>query len=103
MRQYRKSANPFYALLILAGIAFVVTAAAYCVMAYREREAAKAVEPAAPEHPLMSWMKQNGEMALVAELAVLGVGTIGAIGTDDFWQRRAKAEKEKQDWTGNLR
>jgi hypothetical protein len=103
MRQYKKSANPFYGLLIIAGIAFVVTATAYCVMAYREREVAKAAELPAPKHPLMVWMKQHGEMALVAELAVLGIGTIGAIGTDDFWQRRAKAEKKEQDWTANVR
>src|SRR4029077_8518326 len=103
MRDYKKSANPFYALLIIAGIGFVVTAAAYCVMAYREREAVKSAQPPGPEHPLMVWMKQNGEMALVAELAVLGVGTIGAIATDDFWQRRANAERKEQDWNTNLR
>jgi heme/copper-type cytochrome/quinol oxidase subunit 2 len=94
MKRYRKSANPFYALLIIAGIAFVVTAAAYCVMAYREREPAKAGEPPLPAHPLMVWMSQHGEVALLAELALLGISTIGAIGTDDYWQRRASEDRK---------
>jgi hypothetical protein len=94
MRPYRKSANPFYALLVIAGVAFVVTAAAFCVMAYREREPVKAGEPPLPAHPLMVWMSQYGETALVAELAVLGIGTIGAIGTDDYWQRRTAAAND---------
>jgi hypothetical protein len=42
----------------------------------------------------MEWMREHGEMALVAELALLGIGTVGAIGTDDFWQRRTRASKE---------
>jgi hypothetical protein len=96
MRPYRKSANPFYALLVIAGVAFVVTAAAFCVMAYREREPAKAGEPPQPAHPLMVWMSQNGEAALIAELAVLGIGTVGAIGTDDYWQRRASENEREQ-------
>jgi hypothetical protein len=96
MRQSKKSANPFYALLLLAGVAFVVTAAAYCVMAYRDREPPKVGEPPLPAHPLMVWMNENGEAALLAELAVLGIGTIGAIGTDDYWQRRANENQRDQ-------
>jgi hypothetical protein len=89
MRQYKKSANPFYALLVAAGVAFVVTAAAYCVMAYREREAVMTAESTEDEHPLMIWMSQHGTTALLTELGILAVCTFGAIGTDDFWQRRA--------------
>jgi hypothetical protein len=90
MRQYKKSANPFYALLVAAGVAFVVTAAAYCVMAYREREAVMTAESTEDEHPLMVWMSQHGTTALLGELGVLAAATFGAIGTDDFWQRRAQ-------------
>ena len=32
----KKSANPFYGLLVVAGIAFALTATAYGVMAFRE-------------------------------------------------------------------
>jgi hypothetical protein len=91
MRQpYRKSANPFYALLVVAGVAFVVTAAAYCVMAYREREAVVTADAIEGEHPLMVWMRQNGTTALLTELGILALATLGAIGTDDYWQRKGQ-------------
>ena len=93
MKPSKKSANPFYALLILVGLAFVVTAAAYGVMAVRESRAAVTGEAVA-EHPLMRWMHEHGNTALVAELAALGVCTFGAIGTDEFWQRRATRRRQ---------
>lgn len=88
MKPSRKSANPFYALLVAAGLAFVVTAAAYGVMATRESRAAVMGEPLA-SHPLMTWMHDHGDAALLIELAVLGVATFCAIGTDNYWQRRS--------------
>ena len=88
MKPSKKSANPFYALLVLVGLAFVVTAAAYGVMATREARAASTGKPVA-EHALIRWMHEHGNTALIAELALLGVSTFGAIGTDEFWQRRA--------------
>jgi predicted MFS family arabinose efflux permease len=90
MKPYKKSANPFYALLIVFGLAFVVTAAAYGVMATREARAVATGKPAT-EHALMRWMHEHGNTALLTELALLGVCTFGAIGTDEFWQRRAAA------------
>jgi len=88
MKPSRKSTNPFYALLVVIGLAFVVTAAAYGVMATREARAAATGQSVAG-HPLMHWMHEHGNTALLAELALLGVCTFGAIGTDEFWQRRA--------------
>ncbi len=88
MKQSKKSANPFYAVLLVAGIAFVVTAAAYGVMATRESRAAVSGKPVA-EHALMKWMHDHGDAALLGELAILGVAVFAAIGTDDYWQRRA--------------
>jgi hypothetical protein len=94
MRPNQKFANPFYALLLMAGIAFVLTATTYGVMAFREARPAVAGEAnaAAAEHPLMKWMSRHGEAALMAELAFLAVCTVGAIGTDDYWQRRAASQ-----------
>jgi hypothetical protein len=79
----------------MAGIAFALTATTYGVMAFRDRDAQPAAalsttNAAAAEHPLMAWMSQHGEMALMTELALLAVCTFGAIGTDDYWQRRNK-------------
>lgn len=94
MKRSKKSANPFYAILILAGLAFVVTAAAYGVMATRESRAAVSGQPE-EEHALMKWMHDHGDAALLGELAVLGVATFAAIGTDEFWQRRAAAKAKE--------
>ena len=87
-----KSANPFYALLIVAGIAFAMTAMLFGVMTLRESRAAYATEatPAPAEHPLMTWMHLHGDRALMIEIALLAVGTVGAIATDSYWQSRAK-------------
>ncbi len=86
MNKSKKSANPFYALLVLVGISFVVTAAAFYVMTLRATAVSSL--PTA-EHPLMLWMDEHGITALLVELALLAVCTFGAIGTDEYWQRRA--------------
>jgi hypothetical protein len=91
MRRSNKFANPFYALLLTAGIAFSLTATAYGVMAFREARPAPLTTSSvvnAVEHPLMAWMSEHGETALMIELAALAVFTFGAIATDDYWQRR---------------
>jgi hypothetical protein len=92
MKPSKKSANPFYAVLILAGLAFVVTAAAYGVMATRESRSAVTGKPVT-EHALMKWMRDHGDATLLGELAILGVATFAAIGTDEYWQRRAAARR----------
>jgi len=97
MSRSNKSSNPFYALLVMAGLAFAITATAYGVMAFREREtrptASVQSSDFSVEHPLMSWMSRHGETALMTELAILAVCTFGAIGTDDYWQRRTLKER----------
>jgi hypothetical protein len=87
----KKFSNPFYGLLLVAGVLFVVTATAYGVMYVQEIHGAASVG----EHPLMIWLEQHGNAALLAELALLAVGTFGAIGTDEYWQRRAR-QREKE-------
>jgi len=86
MKRSKKSANPFYALLVLVGVAFVVSAAAFCVMTVR---ATAAGGVPTTEHPLLAWMDQHGVTLLIVELALLMISTFGAIGTDSYWQRRA--------------
>jgi hypothetical protein len=93
----RKSSNPFYVLLVVAGLSFAITATAYGVMAFRQarpRDAqpasATSAETATDDHPLMLWMRHHGEAALITELGLLALCTFAAIGTDDYWQRRAR-------------
>ena len=91
MNRSRKFANPFYGLLLLAGLAFAITATAYGVMAFRARDTATSMTGVSTEqHPLMTWMSEHGNAALMMELGVLAACTVGAIATDDYWQRRDK-------------
>jgi hypothetical protein len=93
MTRSRKFANPFYGLLLVAGIAFAMTAIAYGVMAFRDRDIAAKQAAVIDNHPLMAWMSNYGEKALLWELATLAVFTVGAIATDDFWQRRENQKR----------
>jgi len=94
MKPSRKSANPFYALLVVCGTAFVVTAAAYGVMTVREAQLPTAASAESAEHPLIAWMDRYGNAAILVELALLGVSTVAAIATDEFWQRRATSKHQ---------
>jgi hypothetical protein len=103
VRRSYKSANPFYVLLIIAGLSFALTATAYVVMAFRDahaREASNAQGTTAvatsDEHSLMVWMRQHGNAALLSELGLLAICTFAAIGTDGYWQRRADSRRMQQ-------
>ena len=97
MRRSQKFANPFYVLLIIAGLSFALTATAYVVMTFREAHARDesaekgTVVAAADEHPLMDWLRRHGDVALLTELGLLAICTFAAIGTDSYWQRRIDA------------
>jgi hypothetical protein len=102
VRRSRKSANPFYVLLVIVGLSFVLTATAYVVMAFREAHArdetvvkGSTAVATSDEHPLMVWMRHHGNTALLTELALLAVCTFAAIGTDGFWQRRSELRRSQ--------
>ncbi|HEX4129006.1 MAG TPA: hypothetical protein VHZ24_03105 [Pirellulales bacterium] len=80
--------NPFYVIVVIAGVAFSVTACAYGVMCLRDLRAAAKV-PAEPESCLMQVMRRHGDRLLATEIAVLGLASLAAMGTDRYWQRRA--------------
>ncbi len=92
----KKSANPFYVLLVIAGMSFAITATAYVVLAFREARPAATADSSGisnQEHPLMVWMRRHGEATLLAELGFLAVFTFAAIGTDNYWQRRTRTRQ----------
>jgi hypothetical protein len=102
VRRSRKSANPFYVLLLLAGLSFAMTATAYVVMAFREAHARDELVSGAAttlverdEHPLMQWMRRYGNTALLTELGLLAICTFAAIGTDSYWQRQADLRRSQ--------
>ncbi|HVU90522.1 MAG TPA: hypothetical protein VHD36_24585 [Pirellulales bacterium] len=91
MLQNRQRTNPFYAALIVVGIAFTITAAAYFVMTLRGNKRWSAVReaqsaPAEERHFLLVFLEQHGVTLMAGELGLLALATWGAIGTDHWWK-----------------
>ena len=59
-----------------------VTAFAYGFMAFQAVNAVRAEAGRHLDHPLFQWLRVHGDTALLIELAVLAVLTVGAIATD---------------------
>jgi hypothetical protein len=91
----KKRINPFYILLIPAGVAFVVTAFAYGFMAFQVVNAVRAEAGRHAAHPLFQWLRVHGDMTLAIELALLAAFTFAAIGTDQWWDR---AQRDREDF-----
>jgi hypothetical protein len=64
--------NPLYLLLLLASLAFVVTAVAYAVIPFLEQKAIEAGEPPPPS-PFRDALRADGWLWLLIELAVMVV------------------------------
>jgi hypothetical protein len=75
--------NPFYAALVVVGVAFALTACAYCAMTVRGGN-----PHAADEEGLVGLMDRHGLAIMAVELVLLAVLTALAIGTDEYWSRR---------------
>ncbi|NOY29658.1 MAG: hypothetical protein GXP28_05635 [Planctomycetes bacterium] len=84
-KKNKKWKNPFYALLIPVGAAFCVTAFAYGFMAFQQVNAGRSTAMQNVDHPLHSWLNEYGTTAILMELAILAVLTVGAIATDSWW------------------
>ena len=86
--------KPFNILVMLSGTAFAITACAFAVMTVREMDpsAATGAEP----DGLMAWMSQHGFSAMLWQLGLLGVFSVAAIATDEFWQKRRRAKDAAQ-------
>jgi hypothetical protein len=89
----KKTFNPFYVLLIPAGLVFAVTAFAYGYMAFQAVNAIRAEAGVHAGHPLFQWLRAHGDAALLIELALLAVLTVAAIATDKLWDRSAENAK----------
>jgi hypothetical protein len=88
--------NPFYAALVLVGVAFTVTACAYAVMMFR---ATKLTSPDAVEQSrLMTMLDERGVEILGIEVLLLAVATAGAIGLD---QSRGRCQMRPEGPEGN--
>jgi len=89
----RKASNPFYVVLMVVGVAFVLTACAYGWSAWLKLD---------PQHfdrhaEFVEALDRYGVVAMIVELALLTVLTFLAIGTDDFWEQRAQRATQHSD------
>lgn len=89
MAKQKKVINPFYVLLLVVGVAFVITACAYGVMAVKMLDPVEVTEDARSSRDFVTFFDQHGMTLLLAEIGALAVLTFAAIATDDYWQRRA--------------
>jgi hypothetical protein len=79
----KTGSNPFYPVLVGVGALFVVTAFAYFTMTIREMSPSGAASSG-----FMTLLARHGLTALIVELILLAIATIGAIATDDYWSRK---------------
>ncbi len=86
MAKAKEPYNPFYVLLVVLGIVFLITACAYTAMAYR------AISPLAGQdvgsHELTAFLDRHGLRMLSIELLLLAAATFGAMWLDRFRARR---------------
>ena len=85
----RTRRNLFYPLLGIVGFLFTITAASFCVSVLRGiRPETADREP----HALQRLMDRHGTTLLVVEIALLAVGTVGAIAVDELGHREVRRE-----------
>lgn len=89
---HEKAFNPFYPLLLVAGVVFALTASAYGVMTVKLLRGPGAGTP----HPLIALMDEHGFEIMMWEIGALAVVTAAAIGTDSFWTRRAEKNRPQR-------
>jgi hypothetical protein len=83
----RDAFNPFYPLIILAGVAFALTACAYGAMTVVSLRGAEHGERVATG--FVSFMNAYGGRLMAIEVGVLAVVSIAAMTTDEWWRARA--------------
>jgi hypothetical protein len=87
--QLAEPRNPFYFLLLMASLIFVLTCLAYGVVPILEQKAAQAGQPP-PRSPLREALNTDGWKWILYELAAMAVFAILSMGLD----RRRIVQKE---------
>ena len=91
----KSRSNPFYIVLVIAGVAFGITALAYGAMAaIAQNNPAMARAAIDSGHGLVAVMDRYGFHCLLIELVVLAFATILAITTDQYWSVPTQASEE---------
>lgn len=92
----KKPFNPFYFVLVLAGVSFALTALGYFIMAamatYDPISARDAMDR---DGGLLAMMDRSGTKLMFVELIVLAAATVLAIGTDRYWVRWFEVRQQR--------
>ena len=96
--------NPFYAILVLVAVIFVVTSFAYGLMSFQAIGTDAALAGKHMGHPLWRFLRVYGTTVLGWQVALLALLTVAAIGCDSYCQRRDSVsaqleESQKKDKT----
>lgn len=81
----KKAKNPFYALVLIVGISFLLTACAYTVLAFLDVQGHRET---AAQSGLLNFLNEYGIAVFSVELGALCVAMVAAFATEDYWQRR---------------
>src|SRR5438309_8026441 len=90
----REPRNPFYFLLLIASLLFVVTALAYALVPVLEEKARDAGQ-APPPSPWRDALRERGWQWMLIEVAVMIVLGLGSMGLD----RLRRLQKERAEAT----
>jgi uncharacterized protein (UPF0333 family) len=90
------STNPFYALLVIVGLLFSITACSYVVLILNSLQPEKAAALRESSSGFLYFMNKHGLTIIIAELSVLAVLTFAVIGTDDYFTRHNNTSDNDQ-------
>jgi hypothetical protein len=88
--------NPFYAIAMLLGLVFTVTACADVVLMMKSGRAGALPHRGEPGYALMDLLDKHGTEILAGELAGLGLCTVAAIRLDHVRDRREFARRQRE-------
>lgn len=97
MASQSKPTNPFYVVLLIAGVFFVVTACSYLVMTIKGRDASLGAREDPSSKRFVEIVERYGFAALMVELGVLAGATFAAIATDEYATRRQEREAQRPE------
>ena len=101
MAKAKEPFNPFYVLVAIVGVTFLITAFAYGTMAWRAtqpvRQAAREHPAGREQHPLLVFLDRHGIELMTWELIALGGATAAAMGLDQRRSRLAALAGERPD------
>jgi hypothetical protein len=92
--------NPFYLLLLVASLLFVVTALAYAVVPTLE-EKAKEAGQLPPPSPLRESLREDGWKWLLVEVAAMVVLGLASMGLDRLRSLKKEREEARINPTSN--